>query len=213
MSIVFITWFQFSCVECLKKSVGLFLLLIGSCAVFSRESDKVTITVDGLLIPYTFNGYSGLVDENGDIILRARFIGTASSEFCTPYGPCPVAENRLWGYIDRHGHKLIDFKFAHARPFSENKMSVVCVADSDFGDGIWAVIDSTGREFFRIHAENVDEFDQAGMARFRSRGRFGFVSDNGRIMIEATYVDADPFSDSGLAAVKDSAWGYIVTLS
>ncbi len=65
----------------------------------------------------------------------------------------------------------------------------------------WGLIDRQGRV---IHQNFAEEFSAAssGMIRFKDKGKFGYMSDLGKIQVKASFDQATSFDESGTAHVR-----------
>lgn len=124
----------------------------------------------------------------------------------------------LYGYKDLTGRVVIEPSFFMGEEFSE--FGLAAVADT-IG---WAYIDVSGQVVVRpfVIDNGPDRFAE-GLARFERDGLFGFFDERGRVVIEASYDFAAPFSE-GFAAIcagcrkawkgehwfmQGGKWGYI----
>jgi hypothetical protein len=112
--------------------------------------------------------------------------------------PVPFKKDDKWGYRDSRGNAVISPRFEVAHEFSAE--GIAGVVDSQG----WAYIDPTGRVVVRpVVVDNGPDYFVEGLARFRAGGKIGFFDKKGKVVIQANYAFARPFSE-GLAAVCDS---------
>ncbi len=112
--------------------------------------------------------------------------------------PVPYKASGKWGYRDSGGRIVVSPRFEIALEFSAEGLAAVVD-----GQG-WAYIDPTGRVVIRpFVVDNGPDYFEEGLARFRADGKIGFFNKSGRVVIQAKYAFARPFS-GGLAAVCDS---------
>ncbi len=112
--------------------------------------------------------------------------------------PAPFKKGAKWGYRDPGGKIVISPRFDVALEFSAEGLAGVV---DNLG---WAYIDPTGRVVIRpLVVDNGPDYFEEGLARFRTGGKIGFFDKKGKVVIQAKYTFARPFSD-GLAAVCDS---------
>lgn len=77
------------------------------------------------------------------------------------------------------------------------------------GTELYGMLSVTGEVVIEPKYEYLDLFSDEGLARFKDHGLWGFVNENGEVVIPAQYEDANNFSE-GLAAVKvDGLYGFI----
>jgi hypothetical protein len=133
----------------------------------------------------------------------------------------PVYQHGRWGYADANGKVMIEPRFDAALPFSEG-LARVGVVDEELPeiDGhpnlLWGYIDETGRTIVELRYNALRGFSE-GLAAvgvtdqaskdgyvFRGRGltnfRWGYVNQEGRVVIPTTFRAAGDFSE-GLASV------------
>jgi hypothetical protein len=102
-----------------------------------------------------------------------------------------------WGYRDSSGRTVIAPRYQAAQEFSPEGIAAVV---DEHG---WAYIDQAGKLLIRpLVFDNGPDYFQESLARFRRDGKVGFFDRRGRVVIEARYSFALPFSE-GRAAVCD----------
>jgi hypothetical protein len=121
-----------------------------------------------------------------------------------------------YGFINRRGAVVLEPQYDYAADFIDGLAKVQ-------SDGRWGFIDVTGKLRFTLPPETQDALDASeGMAWFLSskEERWGLCDDKGRVILEPTYDEIEPFSQ-GLAAVNVGAkwrfpgiqeggkWGYV----
>lgn len=140
----------------------------------------------------------GLCDTQGNITAECKFTRILHSE-----GDLYLAsnDNGFWGYIDKNGRTVIDFKFHQAHPFSFG-FAAVCE------DKLWGVIDEQGNyviepewdDFATLYSSHQDY--AAGNAAFSEgvaaarKGDYWALIDTGGNIIDCTYapkVDTSPY--------------------
>jgi len=112
--------------------------------------------------------------------------------------PVPFKKGEKWGYRDAGGRTVISPRFELALEFSAEGLAGVV------DDQGWAYIDPAGRVVIRpVVVDNGPDYFEEGLARFRAGEKIGFFDKKGKVVIQAKYAFARPFSE-GLAAVCDS---------
>jgi hypothetical protein len=112
--------------------------------------------------------------------------------------PVPFKKGDKWGYRDSGGSIVISLRFEVALAFSAEGLAGVVDSQG------WAYIDPTGRVVIRpVVVDNGPDYFEEGLARFGTGGKIGFFDKKGKVVIQAKYAFARPFSE-GLAAVCDS---------
>ena len=146
-----------------------------------------------------------------------------------------VSLNGKFGYIDKTGKTIIEFKYEDgddfingiARVMLDNKTSFINKTGkeivpfkytfiSDFSDSIAiaglnekvGIIDINGKEIIPITYDNILGFTE-GLARVELNGKFGFINKTGNIVVPIKYDDVMGFS-KGLAVVGlNRKYGFI----
>jgi hypothetical protein len=103
-------------------------------------------------------------------------------------------EDGWWGYKDDKGKIMIRPQFTAAHDFT-GEIGAVATKDD------WRYIDRNGR-ILNIQPfiyDNGPDYFQEGLARFRENGKVGFLNEVGKVVIQAQFDFATPFSE-GYAA-------------
>lgn len=108
------------------------------------------------------------------------------------------------GYISEDGKYLIPAKYKDGTPFQDGLAFVV----SD--GGYPTCIDKSGETKFQLkQAKNAFWFSE-GLAMFQtSNGKFGFVDESGKVVINPQFEYARPFHESYAAVCQNKKWGFI----
>jgi hypothetical protein len=101
-------------------------------------------------------------------------------------------ENGKWGYIDKIGKIVIDFKYEDADDFFIGTAWVQ-------QNGQWGLIDRTEKLIIGFKYESVLPFFE-GIAPVELHSKWGYIDRTGKIVIDFKYEDAANFSQ-GLATV------------
>lgn len=106
-----------------------------------------------------------------------------------------VARNKdgLFGFLDEHGNKVIDFMFSDAGCFCEEAAPVK-------KNGRWAYIGLNGYLLTPYTYEEAREFRE-GMSAVKSDGKWGFINTAFETCIPACYDDTLDFAE-GMACVR-----------
>ncbi len=101
----------------------------------------------------------------------------------------PFEQDGRFGYRMADGVAVIEPKYTHALAFTAE--GIAAVVDQHG----WLYIDRTGKALLRPHVvDNGPDYFNEGLARFVSQGKFGFMDTRARIVIEATFAYAEPFT-------------------
>ena len=141
-----------------------------------------------------------------------------------------ILEPGRWGYIDKTGKLVIPLRFTHAEAFSEGLagvkdgdrggfidhagkivFEVPLDVSSEFHDGLVLVHYRGGIAYYdragkRLQTPPLDYGPKSysfseGLAAIETKGNWGFIDKTGKLVIDATFVDADSFSE-GLAGAE-----------
>jgi len=186
--------------------ISLFLFLATS--PFARAEEFHTITVDGRSVEVTVKhelpggarvvqtqASYGYIDRQGnrteipegEYIHLCRFregLAAVNVDFPGNGGWMP----QRWGYIDQEGRMAIPPKFQHAEDFSE---------------GLAAVNIGSCRDERADDLDGPPMYDTKGRCRVHpitSDGKWGFIDQQGKLVIPAEYIRVSKFSE-GLALV------------
>lgn len=115
-----------------------------------------------------------------------------------------VGDKVLEGYIDDKGTVTIEPKYLKATDFVGQKAVV------KKSDGIFAVIDPTGKELLEFKAGDVKQPSEQSVA-FSKAGKniiWGYMDMDGKVLIKPSFADAKPFS-GGIAIVGQKQKGAV----
>ena len=109
-----------------------------------------------------------------------------------------------WRYIDKSGQFISDLKFDKAM---------------DFRDGMAAfqifwkcgLKDSAGRIVLPAEYDKFDTKFIAGMAKVKSRGRWGFINDFGKLVLPPVYEEVRDFVQGRAAVKAGTKWAFVDT--
>jgi hypothetical protein len=109
---------------------------------------------------------------------RALFAGTAEDG------------RYLYGFLNKQGKEVIPLKYESATDFNEDK-AVVRVAE-----GQYELIDRKGRTLHSFSKAYVGAVSDGLMAfQLEAVGKFGFMNENGEVVIEPSFAGTQPFKD------------------
>lgn len=148
--------------------------------------------------PLKVNGKYGFVTDKGRTVID--FIWYDASEFSDDLASVKN-EHGLYGYINRKGDVVIPCAWNYA---------------GDFVKGKARVRNNTGDEFFIDKKGNIissisrHHLDNAPIHPVKVNGKYGFVEENGRTVIDFIWYDANEFCED-LASVRNThgLYGYI----
>lgn len=108
-----------------------------------------------------------------------------------------------WGYCDRESGKvIIGYQFEEAGEFSEDGLAAVKAHKNGKDPAYY--IDATGKKAFDIPADirAIEGFSE-GLARVDIDGKYGYIDNKGKIVIEPRFEDAQVAFKDGIARVKE----------
>lgn len=141
----------------------------------------------------------------------------------------PIKSGDKWGYVDKQGLYIINSQFLDAYNFSEGLalfksndgkygfigedgnyvINPIYKDGSSFSEGLACVVMENGKQQFidknnKIHF-TVDKAEycygfREGLARIMTNGKWGFIDNTGKVVVNPIYEYAKDFS-GGLAAV------------
>ena len=143
----------------------------------------------------------GYIDSAGNIVIQPRF------EFAGDFSKEGIAKVMLGGkycYINTTGKYIADTQFQEAKDFSGGLALVTVQKQQGLlkPDGTYAAAPGTF-----IYP---GPFTQTPFLYKTPESLYGYMDSTGAIVVQAQYSNAQPFRDSGYAAVcKDGLWGLI----
>ncbi len=193
---------------------------------------SATLRVDG---SYDILGYeplepvgcAGFIDETGKLVIQPQW------DFALPFqnGFSQICKNKFWGFINKAGAIISDPQWTHVRDFengysevSKNNQNALLDCNGNivsdlirpqrykakhvFREGQWKFADANGE--ILEDWEYVESFSE-GFAAIRIGERYGFINQQGEVVVRPEWDCAMSFSE-GLAFVRrDGKWGFIDT--
>jgi len=137
------------------------------------------------------NGSNG-----GIILLKLRQIAlgiTLATTFLLGNSLTPaIADDAVWGYVDRLGKLIIPAQYQDAWTFSDGLAAVE-------KDGNWGFIDRFGKVVIKPQFDRADSFAE-GLAAVRVDKKWGYIDKSGNMVIEPKF-DGNWAFGEGLAPV------------
>ncbi|WP_442597990.1 WG repeat-containing protein [Neobacillus sp. D3-1R] len=94
----------------------------------------------------------------------------------------------LYGYLNRQGKEVIPLQYEYATDFNEGKAVV------KLSDGTFQLINQNGKIIQSFPYALVGEFSEGLMSfQEKSDSKFGYINEEGKVMIEPSYTGAQPF--------------------
>lgn len=157
-------------------------------------------------------GRWGYIDKKGKTIIAPRYV--AASHFRgqlarVNVGGISIDDRRVhgakggaWKFIDKSGKFISDLEFDDARDFREGRAAFRIV-------GKYGLKDRRGDTVLPAQFDRIGHQFCDGRAKVLSRGRWGFISNGGKLIIPPTFKSVRDFHE-GFAAVKvGDKWGYV----
>ncbi|RAJ80200.1 WG repeat protein [Chitinophaga dinghuensis] len=127
------------------------------------------------LFPYQENGKSGYIDQQGNVVIAARF--AAVQDFSEELAA--VRTDGYYGYIDKAGKFMIDPTYDYATPFSQGIALV-------YKGSIARYIDKSGQTVTPVFLEGeVATNGTAIVTNFG--GKKGLIDTTGKLILDTTY--------------------------
>lgn len=106
-----------------------------------------------------------------------------------------------YGFIDKIGSQVIDFKYDDAKNFSE-KIAAVKSGNK------WGMIDAKGKLIIPLVYDDIKSSSE-GLVAVKNKGKWGFVNHDGKEVIPCKYDEVESFSeDFAVVRIKNN-YGYI----
>jgi len=157
---------------------------IGDCGDANKPLEPNNI----VYCAYQEKGKWGFIATNGESKVEPKYdqVGPFSEGFAA------VAQGGKWGYIDATGKPITDLKFTQAQPFHDRVAE--CWYGSDF-----VILDTIGTMSISDPLHSRDFFHD-GRGLSLKKGKYGFMNEEGKIVIKRKFSYAEDFRD-GLACV------------
>ena len=197
----------------------LYRILVGDKYGFMDESGKVMIEPQFDDAPLNFydkicwvkiNEHYFFIDRDGAITAQlpntvkylqqkenGLFIfSTTSVNDYYVYVSSGKLEKIKMGVLDRNAKIVIPDVYSYIRSFSELGTTVVRKAD-----GNWCFADCNGNIVENICYNDTDHYSN-GLCAVEQDGKWGYVDETGKMVINPIYDYAEPYAENGIAAVE-----------
>jgi hypothetical protein len=151
----FITKFEYDHKDCWSFSEGLAMVKIGK--------------------------YYGFIDTNGKVAIQPIFRQVRSMQFSCGLASVRDEKSGRWGYINRKGENVIDFKFDEAYLFEEQ---IAWVRDN-YGD-MWYAMDTAGKRLFDLNVTYSWGYKE-GLCGVKMDNKYGIIDLKGNWVVEPVY--------------------------
>ncbi len=152
------------------------------------------------------DGKWALIDRDENLITDYVFdeVVLDEMETCICSGVIFVRYGDVFYMVDESGSRICEQGFDEVYPFVSSEPAAVRVGD------LWGFVDASGNMLLEPQFEEARSFC-IGLAPVREGERWGYVNRSGEYRISSQFADAMPFSENGMAAVKeDELWKYII---
>ena len=152
---------------------------------------------DGIVYLKTSEGkivkvlFAKLIQENQKFINEWQKENDRLAKLPQDHELYPVKQNNKYGYVNRKGQVVLNFKYDTANHFSD-RMALVSI------NGEYGFIESNGFRKIGFNDNNYSLFKDfsEGVAPFKTpKGLWGYLDKKGQVVIQAAYQDAFSFSD------------------
>lgn len=155
------------------------------------------------LVPVKNNGKYSYYDE-----FAKKAFGDFDYAGCFYNGKAAVKNNGVWYLIDTNGEKVgdeyKDIVLSESGSYMSNDIMIASTKE-----GTYTIYDNKLEEKANITCSEIGKTSNNGLIAFKSGDKWGFIDEDGDIVIEPKYNNARSFS-YGLAAVcSNGKWGFI----
>jgi hypothetical protein len=192
-----------------------------------KQADLATAFHDGLA-RIIMQGKTGFVDRTGKMVITPNLDEAGDFHEGMALTKKHSGDGTLYGYINKEGKVIVEPQYIFARDFSdglgmvvdahqkggyinkEGKMTIepTYTRGTEFSDKYamvfsdqWYYLDKNGKTKGIGMYQGVNKF-QNGLAGVESDHKWGYVDENGKLVIQPQFDDESNFFDNGLATVK-----------
>lgn len=114
-------------------------------------------------------------------------------------------KNGMYLLLNKQGKQIGEKEYDSACPFYDNSFAAM------EKDGRWIFVNAAGEEKELGEFEEAKSFS-AGVAAAKKNGKWGYIDQNGKWIIEPQFYDADAFRSEGVAFVKtdENKWQLLI---
>ena len=152
----------------------------------------------GELYPVNIEGKYGYQDEKGKIRIKPVYDNTLGVQ---KNGLAAVKLNRRWGFIDKLGREVTDFKYDDIKSCSNGAVAVKL-------GGKWGFINSKGKEVIKPKYYEI-EGHPITLAAVKLGGKWGFIDSKGKEIVNPKYDDFDSNFGKQILVKLGGKWGVI----
>ena len=171
---------------------------------------------EGLSAVCTGDGYNqkkcGYIDKNGKTVIDFKY--DDAEEFSFGYGVVKSGTKDI--VIDKNSNEILNFTHSYIYNFGPVSEDLFIVPSKEANKGL-AVVDKNENVIideiagFGINNDGIINVHQIfnGVGDFWNDGKWGYIDDKGKLIIDYQYDYAGSFNDGLAAVVKDGKYGYI----
>lgn len=169
-------------------------------------------SVDISLLPVSFGGKCGYVDETGKMVINPQF--DSAEAFNAKLGMAPIRIAKNWGLIDHDGKYAINPQFDAIEIKSDNATIGVVL------EGKVGTVDKSGKFVINPQFDQLSDFDSKMHAIAKVGDKYGIIDATGKFLISPQYDNI--FSDKAwspdrdwdifgepLLVLQDGKYGYV----
>ncbi|MES2431990.1 MAG: WG repeat-containing protein [Bacteroidota bacterium] len=140
---------------------------------------------------------NGYMDVNGNIVIKPQY--NSANSFHN--GLAAVLKNELYGYINKHGKEVIDFKYERITDFNENGYALVKLK----AKGPSMIIDKNGNIVkaklpYQPATEYTNFHNGLCLVYDSTIKKYGYINERGDLVVDLKYSHAKDF-ENGYAVV------------
>lgn len=169
-----------------------------------EEQNISTKAIDEGVVPICKNGIWTFYDYVREENILDRYDNVS----CFINGKAAVKNGGTWRIIDKSGKDVCDKKFDDVKLLGSGEYAFNGIMIAAYA-GKYGIYDESGKSKCDFTAKDMDICMGGKIAYMDSTGKWGFIDNDGKIVIEPKFDEAKSFSN-GLAAVKlGDNWGFI----
>jgi len=113
-----------------------------------------------------------------------------------------VVRDGKYGFLDTNWQEIIPCEYDQAKDF----VFGVSMAKKD---GLWGMMDANAGEVLAFIYDDISRFNYPNTLRVKRQGKYGLISDSGKVIIPAIYESFHNLREDKIAVMKEGQYGYI----
>ncbi|MDF2885358.1 MAG: repeat protein [Clostridiaceae bacterium] len=175
------------------------LLIIISSTIGLNYAQTTTPDEEEIYIMYTENGMNGLINTEGDILLKPVYQDFGVDQI---NGMLAIKRGNKWGFIDKSFNEVIKPQFDEVNYFYCGWCPVRV-------GSLWGLIDTKGQWIIKPLYDFIEISVETKLAIICQKGKYGLIDGNGKVKINASYEKLSFLKDGMMAFVKNGKTGMI----